>query len=571
MDLNTVDSMRSLSDDHIPDISIRGDENSFFRKVWCTCLGIAGFLDFAAAIADRISTRKVLAPFETAAETLDSLAKDDIDIFDYMFPDDDFFRDLIPDNEMFNAALEWLRSWAFPFSILFSLMWFIDAFVEANRRKWMAFERIDKQKLLGKEEVQQTWWTSPTTTYYRSVIVQLLFLPVGFYIFLCASTLWVQEPLILRLHYGADKSTGGSNEANEEQFSTHAGISLGLALAKYVVVSISRRTGYHFRRQLSLAIKNRIRRIIFFALRHPIRFSSRVRLGLHLLQWLKYLAPLIGALNKLKENCADLVKKYKQHREANQARRIRAKLWKELPPEEMREYAALLIQKTYRAHQARKALRALQLLQGNTHQFASLKLQRQFRRVLATARVRILQKQQEFLQLQEKQKKKRHRMDENDRRRMYRLQQELNIETTKLLNKRLLLRPNTRFAVTWKILFVSAVIFDIGQLAFKPRLDTHIDPATGKPLDFVRVLEKKFVPVPILEQEICQVVEKRRLFGLIKKKAKEPPTLQWYCQQEYVKFQGSCRWLVLFFIHRFMEIIALICFLDGTCTVKSRV
>ena len=82
---------------------------------------------------------------------------------------------------------------------------------------------------------------------------------------------------------------------------------------------------------------------------------------------------------------------------------------------------------------------------------------------------------------------------------MYELEDELNVAAKKLVNENMLLRPNTSFAVTWKVHFVICVMFEITLLLLKPPLEKYTDKDTGEPVD----IDQKLVPTPMTEWEEC--------------------------------------------------------------------
>jgi hypothetical protein len=82
----------------------------------------------------------------------------------------------------------------------------------------------------------------------------------------------------------------------------------------------------------------------------------------------------------------------------------------------------------------------------------AIKMQKAFRASLARARSRIAEKKQELKRLQaQAEATKTSSMSDNDRRRMYQLQDELGRQAKELVNRKLILRPNTTFAVTWYV------------------------------------------------------------------------------------------------------------------------
>ena len=142
-------------------------------------------------------------------------------------------------------------------------------------------------------------------------------------------------------------------------------------------------------------------------------------------------------------------------------------------------------------------------------------------------------------------------MNANERRRMYQLQKELEEETRRLINKKLLLRPNTSFAVSWKILFSFAVLFEISVQICQPLLARHKDRRTGKPLDMESILDRKLVPIRVSKLPACKsekvfrlsfkwpVHSARTIVARILRKEATKPTRPkpYYCSYTYATLQ----------------------------------
>jgi hypothetical protein len=170
---------------------------------------------------------------------------------------------------------------------------------------------------------------------------------------------------------------------------------------------------------------------------------------------------------------------------------------------------------------------------------------------------------------------------------MYALQEELELEAQSWINERLLLRPNTTFAVWWKVLFVVAVVFEISALAFQPLWAVrHKDPITGKPLSLEEVLDKKLIPTPVFKLDVCTgrppmvpmprfnawhpvqstrdhvraLIQRarRRLWAPNAKQGPHP----WFCQGSYSRLQAVYISLANLAVHHFFVLLSIICFVD---------
>ena len=156
------------------------------------------------------------------------------------------------------------------------------------------------------------------------------------------------------------------------------------------------------------------------------------------------------------------------------------------------------------------------------------------------------------------------------RRRMYKLQDELEQRAKELVNKHLLLRPNARFAVVWKVLFIFCVLLDISQQALQPRLRAYKDATTGEAISVEQFLELHLVPKPIQEWKQCPprfgnqdgffhqhlpYLTRWRLGGLLE----EPP---WYCKDRYIAAQSIWISVLRFCVMQAALIVSIMRYLD---------
>lgn len=538
-------------------------ETSVLIRTWQVLLATAAFFDFIAVMLKKFID-------------LD----DEEDVKQRVVVSSLLLGDYSPQNH-WEAVVEWLQANGSNIGLLFSVMWFTDTFIKAHRRRVKASRELDRTRLLreiGQDCDDEHWWKGAWGVYYRTVAMQLLLLPVGFFVFCYNGVCRPDGDVFQIVHRTNDIDIPDEYET----FTTHANISLCFAILKHLAITFSRRTGANIRKFGHSQAKSFLVWLFFRAIHSPLRFRRRVLQVLVVFRWIKYLAPLLGATNKLFGNLVDLKKKYLQERAATKARDVRRKLWDEFTPEELREHCAVMIQKTFRAHRTRKYVSALNMIIGKKEQIAVMRLQKVFRGMAGRARLRLKRKRDELKALQAKEqaareKKGKKTMDEAERRRMYKLQEELNAEAGHLLNETLLLRPNTSFAVAWKILFVVAIIFEISQLALKPRLQTYKHPETGKPLDIESILEHRLIPTPVSQLAACAPVSEpqNRGPGLVKllrkvaqKIRRKKPVVEtqrefpWYCGETYATAQGIYIQTFEFVIHQFLVLVGIVCFLD---------
>ncbi|KAL7557453.1 hypothetical protein ACA910_009269 [Epithemia clementina (nom. ined.)] len=486
------------------------------------------------------------------------------------------------------------------FGLIFSCLWFIDAFVTA-RDNWINTIRdLDRRMVLSKEHVRTTSWfglEKPTVVYIKSILFQVMLLPVGFYylVYQVSLTLYRKEDTggyfqwkdhedlyeQVEQYHMIHSHKPKKGEEEEYVFEDYVSYALFFAIIRLGMVHVGR----IIRKEGQRHAKDVAVHLARTALRHPISFSRRLKRILAYIRWLKYLMPIIATSNKLFQNFLDLLKKLRQKREAYIARKIRQALMKQRTPEEMRVYAALCMQKVYRANRARRLMKALLLFKGNRETIAAMKVQKHLRAALQRARDRISRKRLELAALQRKQKEmkaKAQTLGERDRARMYELHMELQRQTDYVVNK-MLLRPNTPFIVWWKAAFVFAVIFEIGGKVMEPRMQKHYksynnmveqhicpkrwsnlavcNPKPPPPKFHERVLEglTRWVGGNHTSTTSTTIPNAQRAY---KAAQAAKSNLPWYCSPTPMRIQGAAVSTMEFIIRKFDIFMAVVFFLD---------
>uniref|UniRef100_A0A7S2VBW6 Uncharacterized protein n=1 Tax=Entomoneis paludosa TaxID=265537 RepID=A0A7S2VBW6_9STRA len=489
--------------------------------------------------------------------------------------------------------------------LIFSLLWFVDSFVTA-RNSWLNSQKeIEKRRVLGEKELGPSWLglEKPTEAYLRTILIQVLLLPVGFYVTLFSVAVtyvtggdvkeyfqWsTAEEHTHRFHLRIPlrKHHDETDETEEDPLTRYANFSLVVAAVHFTLKTIGKIIKKEGQRRAKAVGVHVARR----ALRKPLRFSRQLKKFLSYLRWVKYLLPIIATSNKFLQNFLDLLKKMKQKRDAYIARKMRRALFKERTPQEQREWAAIKMQKAWRAKQSLRYANAVKLFQGHREMMAAKRLQDRFRAKLEKARERIRKKKEELAALKKKEQEAQAKnlpaeqeMDDNDKARMYRLQKELKNHTDYIINK-MLIRPNIPFVVWWKAAFVFAVIFEISGNILKPRLkrkhgydsynslvEDHVVPNRWASLPVCNPKPKKLTPHEKMISEIAQMANKTRFtrnllhldndksFFVIQKPP--PPELPWYCSKHATDIQGGFCSSMEFVIEHFDMFLAFVFFLD---------
>ena len=321
------------------------------HNIWMTIVGVSGFLDC-------IST--VLPWYLSSKEG----------IFDEVGSDEDSDSQGFRWETFFWPFARWLDARSLKISLVFSALWFFDAFYDAQKRKLKATTKREKRRYLdskySEERTKTTgvfWWHNPNFVYYSTIIWQLVLLPVGFYYLIFE----VLENSLRMLVIGdLDDAhdqiafVARDSEGHEvvETIDMHSKLSLIFAVTKITWLKVTGTGGEIFQENMHSFIKSRIpsvaKRILGTALKNPFKFRRKVKKTLRAIRWIKYLAPLLGAINKLIGNVKDMVKKYNQQRAAEKQRRAQSILWDETPVEIREEEAATRLQAAWRSFCARK-------------------------------------------------------------------------------------------------------------------------------------------------------------------------------------------------------------------------
>lgn len=317
-----------------------------------------------------------------------------------------------------------------------------------------------------------------------------------------------------------------------------------------------------FSRIRSLALKISAR-TTKFAIIHPKQFRHRMSQLKVVLHWFKFLAPLIGTLNKLKGNMVDMYKKARQRRDAMVAQKVRRRLLGKLTDEERLEEAVKHIQATWRARRSRKLAMIIKKWKQTNEISAALKIQAIYRARRAKQIIQTRNQEKEIRQLElededdlgeikkkkkltkaEKKKMKKRRATIRDLRSEVR-----DFKKMEAADKALLLRPNTAFSCWWKMIRVAVIGIEVLQLLL-PRL--FLEKGTKMTLD-------ELLATMMLPPEECLmdpedfVPRKKGFFNFFSKKNTTATALADVCTflsptgVAWIQFlQGLIRWVCHF-------------------------
>lgn len=311
------------------------------------------------------------------------------------------------------------------------------------------------------------------------------------------------------------------------------------------------------------------RRLIFFAIRRPFLFTKRLRIFFSTLRLTKYLGPLMGETAKLFGNSSDLLKTWRQHLAVMKASRLRRKRWDGMDPVEQQHAAAIRIQCAVRGMLTRKTVKAFMAVLKARKERIARRLQKAVRASLVVSKTQHDLMRLELDKLEEEAKAAKQRgcaVSIDHRRRMYQLQDDLEQRAKELVNKHMLLRPNARFALVWKVVFVFCVLLDIAQQALQPRLRDYKDATTGESISVEQFLEFQIVPKPIPEWHQCApwFAEQGEKQGFFRRR-RHRVILEhrpWYCQERFVAAQSIWISVLRFCVMQAALVIGIMRYLD---------
>lgn len=218
-------------------------------------------------------------------------------------------------------------------------------------------------------------------------------------------------------------------------------------------------------KQVILVIKSYIsKEIVALALTNPLKLRLRLRQLATYIRWTKFLAPLIGTLNKLKSHCIDLHRKWSQHRRSRRARLLWDKTLCLLRAQSRFDAAVLRIQRNFRRKREIKSKTRMNLMkdrQGKTQSSRMIHLR--LRREATQARLGIAK-----IDKIHAENSKRRMISAKDKRQM------VEYKDGERGRRVFLLKPNSNFAVLWKFVTVACVLLEVISMSLAPRMTGEI-------------------------------------------------------------------------------------------------
>lgn len=506
----------AIDDEEVKVVDLEYQDESL---LWVVLLGCAGLMDLAACVLPRFVLSDPLPDQSDFSNTVKKIETGN----EWHFP------------EAIVDSAQFLNRYSLVISLVFSFLWFMNAFSEASRERKKALLQAERKHLFSPEQSKlQEIWKAPNFVYFRGIAKQLLLLPLGFYslsYFLVQYTLqewysgsewdgnklWnvtltaIIAPDTFPIDIGSDEFYNNNNNNLHSATSKKSLIFVCIYHSLRMLSEVTKQTiQKRVQQWISILKPKIIMSIVGRAMRRPLAFRRNVSYCLTLVRWIKYLSPLIGAINKFKVNIQDMLKKRRQRLEAEKQKRIRQMLWGKQPPRIQRQEAAIRIQSAYRAYRSRKATHALMLFRCERKYFATVKIQRAFRKALDRARERLREKKEQLERLRQLRQEGTQQLSDEANRQFFKLQDEFGQKASDLVNRKLLMRPNTRFSVLWRLAFACCILLDVARLMAQPWMDSYKSRRNGVPITMSEFIALSVVPTKVSQREECGYIPKSK-------------------------------------------------------------
>lgn len=212
-------------------------------------------------------------------------------------------------------------------------------------------------------------------------------------------------------------------------------------------------------------IKGRVLREIQRALFRPFTIHGKLKKLFTIIRWSKFIAPLVGTCNKFRGHILDMIQKKQQHKTSKKAQQRWNEVLDAISHQSKLERAVLKLQKCFRTKQELKAQRRFQLTVRTTATTVSaIQIRKRLVKEQQLSRSKI-----ERIELLHNERRIRRQVSVVERQSITEHR-----HSTRQLKKRLLLSPNTSFAVSWKYLTVGCVALEILQIIFAPILSGEL-------------------------------------------------------------------------------------------------
>ncbi|CAB9515970.1 expressed unknown protein [Seminavis robusta] len=500
-------------------------------------------------------------------------------------------------HHVFTNLFLWLDAHSVHFGFLFSVLWCIEAFFEADRWADRRLSEVERRKVMARvrsmlrrkslrpqlsssEESLENFRT--LLLFYGTLIVQFLLLPLGFY-------LLIYKYIVVKatsIYAAADDNDGPGEiaallESTYESvnlpgeyrtFSNETKLALGFAIAKHSGKAVYKVTESKMKAVMWRQGLLEGRRLGWNAIRHPLRSLRNTfwslrhgREFMRWVRWVKSLAPLVRRFAKLRSSLRALFVTYRQRHHRKIARIKRKRTWRRLNEQQRRSKACKIIQSTYRSYKQRQACMQIVLSRQVVNDLAARKIQLALRLMMENAKAKQAESKFELERLESRESLSLRNatipsmMHRSERERLNELREQQASEKPTSIDKRLLMRPDSKFQLFWKILFIICVVIELVCLGLNFRLKRGDQTLKAK-------LQEMLIPVPVTQLKECSCLAQcRRDFATWetqvanKRKCRGEP---WYCNPMYYNAQIAYTGSIRFVLEQVLWLLALVNLLD---------
>jgi len=446
---------------------------------------------------------------------------------------------------MYERSIYWMEDHRIRIGWIFCVFWIIDS----AHKAYLAWKSASEPKKIS----------SSSLVFTKALLLRLSLLPIGFFMLRL-----VDHLSILKLDERSSLDQSQVDPLPGTSPAHHIGDFSSSETERYCVIVVIllqfKALLLHFLKYQIASLKTMFAkkiapRIVRFAVWNPRLFKNRIASLLVLLRWVKYLIPLILKSQKIIKTFMNIIKIRKQRYQASKAHAYRRKVFYNCSLEKREELAAIRLQMRFRG---KKARREAELLKNRERKMVGLIHSVLLARA-AKAKVEVQRKKNELLKLTKKSSSR-----DGDKVRLKKLQLELgNISKEKQL-KNMLLRPDSKFLIGWKVMFIICIAIEMAHKAFPPKLADNMDEALSLQLN----LEGVFIPERIEDWASCMndTGESKRFLGLFDATTAndtfDSSEMPWYCHTQCKTLQSAYIHVIQLLIQHSLSGMGIIFFLD---------
>jgi hypothetical protein len=369
-----------------------------------------------------------------------------------------------------------VSSFVSPWMTALYILYFLDSFFHAYEMRNRAFRMNEKERLLRGRKTPV--YSNPSIVFVITLLLFWSFLPTWFWwqlsSFLQITTIYTYPELV------------------KQSIIKNPQYSLGYAVFVHCLKRLTANVKGELKAQLKMQLKSLSRQIMRFAVTHPRKFKRRYRTASTTFIWIKYLKPITRHLrmSDVVGATRDLLKAWKQDARKRYQHIRRRSMWAKLDSQVQRDVAALLIQRTYRAYCSRKWMRLVRLEEEKREAQMILLVQEAIKKRAQEELEEQERALEELEALQQRERKRRRSSmlrvsfnpqfsimgqdqrthDEQELRRKYQLQEDIQNRIKSERARLMLLRPDSRFAFHCLWIYVACAILETVHLMMLPRL-----------------------------------------------------------------------------------------------------